>query len=239
MHKILAALNALCLLAAVLCASIEIPTFTRSFYRMEYDKYHIPERIRISRDDLMTVTDKLLRYMQGRERDLVIETTIAGERREFFNQREKDHMVDVKNLFIWVFRARVAALSLFVISMALLLFGKRRFARTMLRTQAFARTMLQTTAQAYQITFLIFIGASALLIFLISRDFDRAFTLFHHIFFHNELWILDPSVDLLINIVPLEFFMDIAGCIGISLVAAAAVIVGGSSVYLSRKQGRA
>lgn len=30
-------------------------------------------------------------------------------------------------------------------------------------------------------------------------------------FFNNDLWILDPSTDMLINIVPEGFFMDTAG----------------------------
>ena len=33
---------------------------------------------------------------------------------------------------------------------------------------------------------------------------------FHQIFFDNDLWILDPATDLLINIVPEPFFMDTA-----------------------------
>ena len=40
--------------------------------------------------------------------------------------------------------------------------------------------------------------------------------MFHHIFFDNDLWILDPSTDLLINIVPEPFFMDTAGRIALT-----------------------
>lgn len=43
---------------------------------------------------------------------------------------------------------------------------------------------------------------------LVSADFNRYFTLFHHIFFDNDLWLLNPDTDRLINIVPLGFFMD-------------------------------
>ena len=44
--------------------------------------------------------------------------------------------------------------------------------------------------------------------------------MFHHIFFNNDLWMLNPDTDLLINIVPEPFFMDTAAriadlrCIG-------------------------
>ena len=51
---------------------------------------------------------------------------------------------------------------------------------------------------------------------IISTDFTRYFTIFHEIFFNNDLWILDPRTDLLINIVPEPFFVDTAARIGIT-----------------------
>ena len=58
---------------------------------------------------------------------------------------------------------------------------------------------------------------------LISTDFTRYFIIFHQIFFDNDLWILDPETDLLINIVPEPFFMDTAG--RIALVFAIPVLI--------------
>lgn len=56
----------------------------------------------------------------------------------------------------------------------------------------------------------IFFAVLALLGLIISTDFTKYFILFHHIFFNNDLWILNPETDLLINIVPEPFFMDTA-----------------------------
>ena len=63
----------------------------------------------------------------------------------------------------------------------------------------------------------------ALLAGIISTDFSKYFIIFHKIFFTNDLWILDPATDLLINIVPEPFFVDtavrIAVTYGISVIA--------------------
>ena len=55
-----------------------------------------------------------------------------------------------------------------------------------------------------------FFAACLALAAVISTDFSRYFVVFHHIFFDNDLWILDPDTDMLINIVPEAFFMDTA-----------------------------
>ncbi len=55
-----------------------------------------------------------------------------------------------------------------------------------------------------------FFAACLALAAVISTDFSPYFVFFHHIFFDNDLWILDHDTDMLINIVPEAFFMDTA-----------------------------
>ena len=61
------------------------------------------------------------------------------------------------------------------------------------------------------------LAIGALLAYGVSRDFTAAFLRFHEIFFTNDLWLLDPSVDLLVNIVP-EAFLPIRRCALASIV---------------------
>ena len=56
----------------------------------------------------------------------------------------------------------------------------------------------------------------AVLAGIISTDFNQYFIMFHHIFFNNDLWMLNPDTDLLINIVPEPFFMDTAARIAMT-----------------------
>ncbi len=53
-------------------------------------------------------------------------------------------------------------------------------------------------------------------VFLIAMviDFDRTFTLFHHVLFNNMDWIFDPATDPIIDIMPGEFFLHCAFFLG-------------------------
>lgn len=53
-------------------------------------------------------------------------------------------------------------------------------------------------------------------------DFDAAFTLFHKIFFQNDLWLFDPKTDPVIDILPQEFFLACAVFAAVVLAAAGA-----------------
>ena len=46
------------------------------------------------------------------------------------------------------------------------------------------------------------------------KAFDSLFILFHEIAFTNDLWLLNPRTDMLIRLMPLEFFISYAAIIG-------------------------
>jgi integral membrane protein (TIGR01906 family) len=46
--------------------------------------------------------------------------------------------------------------------------------------------------------------------FFLFLDFDRAFVIFHKIFFKNDYWLFDPSTDPVITILPDTFFLHSA-----------------------------
>ncbi len=49
-----------------------------------------------------------------------------------------------------------------------------------------------------------------LLALYMAVDFDRAFVIFHKIFFRNDYWLFDPATDPVITILPDTFFMHSA-----------------------------
>lgn len=51
-------------------------------------------------------------------------------------------------------------------------------------------------------------------IILACIDFNSLFVLFHQIAFTNDLWLLNPQTDLLIRLMPIEFFISYAAIIG-------------------------
>ena len=80
----------------------------------------------------------------------------------------------------------------------------------------------------------LFFGILAVLAGIISTDFSKYFVMFHHIFFNNDLWILNPETDMLINIVPEGFFMDTAARIA-GLYGVLVAVLFGVSLYLWRR----
>ena len=52
-------------------------------------------------------------------------------------------------------------------------------------------------------------------------NFDSAFTLMHQLIFRNNYWLIDPSVDPIINIFPETFFLEL----GVILLAIIALMI--------------
>ncbi|MDR2899057.1 MAG: TIGR01906 family membrane protein [Clostridiales bacterium] len=216
---IFAVLNAISLILIVLLTSVEILAFNFSFYSYEYTKNNTYDQIQISEYDLMSVTQRLTDYMRDMEEDLVINVNINGQEREFFNDLEKAHMVDVKNLFQIAYLLRNTAAVIFFIT---LLCGSLYKKRPVLREYA------KSIIGVFGLFIMTCIGFAV----VAMSDFNKYFTIFHEIFFDNDMWILDPATDLLINIVPLPFFTDMFLFITAIFSAFSVILIILSFIYL-------
>jgi len=209
---------ALCVLLIIVAQSIFIPSFFMPYFSWHYERRDIPASIGIEKDELMYVTEELLDYMRGRREDLIVYATVNGEERQFFSDIEIRHMVDVLDLYEIGFMIRNVSFWLLLLIILGMAFFKVRILE-----------VLSRCCREVIVCFLILLG---LLVGLIAWDFDRAFVIFHLIFFDNDYWILDPSVDLLINMVPQVFFVEISIFIGGLLLLFCSLIIGASTVYL-------
>ena len=54
-------------------------------------------------------------------------------------------------------------------------------------------------------------------------DFDSLFVLFHRLSFSNSLWLLNPRTDLLIRLMPTDFFIHYAGILAGTWIGALAL----------------
>lgn len=195
LYHILGLTAAFCLIFATLITSVEAVVYwNEHYFEKEFRKYQVAERVRMDPKDLLTVTDEMMDYLRGDRDDLVVQTTVDGEEREFFNEREKLHMADVRGLFLSAMALRLGAGILTFLLWAVLLWKKQGL--VLLR-------MLQWGIG-------LFLGGLAVLAALAATNFTKYFAAFHQLFFENDLWILDPETDLLINILPEGFFRDTA-----------------------------
>ena len=222
-HNIAAFICGLCLLFVMLTVSLQAVCYwIPDWWRNEYAKYDTPSNVRgeMSLDDAVHVTEDMLEYCIGRLDTLDdTEATIDGVTAPFFTDREKAHLADCRELFLKGIRARVIA-CLLLAAFAVFIYvhnGKQK--TSVLLAKGYRRSLGFVAVM------------SAVIAVLCVIDFTQVFTVFHHIFFDNDLWILYPDRDNLINIMQEDVFSDAAMWIaGIwlaasALIAAACVIV--------------
>lgn len=224
-HPILGILFSFCLIPVLLITSVEAVTYwTPGYYENEYAKYNVTEKVNMQMDDLLYVTREMMSYLKGKRQDLHVITTIGGQSKEFFNEREIAHMEDVRGLFMDALAIRRICLLIMAVSIALLLAARANLKLVLPRMLCFGTSI-----------FLLIAVISAA---IISTDFNKYFVMFHHIFFNNDLWILNPQTDLLINIVPEPFFMDTAARIAVVFAASIIIILSFSIFCIKKYRGR-
>jgi len=218
-------ITAICLLVLIVCQAIIIPTFFLPFFRQQYASQEIAEYIGMSDEELMYVTVELLDYMRGRRDDLDgIRATVNGVEVEFFSERDKIHMVDVRVLYDRLFVVRNVAFFGFIGMILLMAITKTK--------------VLHFLARCSREVMAGFFLLAGIMAGIIAIDFDRAFEIFHLIFFDNDYWILFPPRDRLVMMVPLQFFINISIFIGILMAAVPIIIIIAATIYLRREADR-
>lgn len=71
----------------------------------------------------------LLDYTQGKRGNLDVQAVINGQVQEVFNQREKDHMVDVQALYLNAMSVRNLAAAIVIVGLGLLVMKKDKALR--------------------------------------------------------------------------------------------------------------
>ena len=216
---------ALCVLMAVFLSCIESVIYGgMDLYETEYEKYRICELMDMEMEDLLDVMEHTILYMRGDEEELQVTTTVAGERVDFYNEREISHMIDVKNLVVGAFFLRAALVAAALLCLLIILAARPpRLART-----------LAVSFLAGSIIFLAFIAFIAV---FAAVDFTAFWTRFHGVLFTNDLWLLNPATDRMINICPEGLFHDMVLMISVRFgIAMAAILAVSAAVTVKTRK---
>jgi integral membrane protein (TIGR01906 family) len=105
-------------------------------------------------------------------------------------------------------------------------------------TLVLAVIIIMQKAKKNDISYFIVSGITAVVLplllgFYMYLDFDRAFLLFHKLFFNNDYWLFDPSTDPVITILPDTFFLHCAIMIIVIVLLLAATFIG---IYLFKRR---
>lgn len=195
--KILAIVAMFMLIIALLLTSFQIAIYgdpEYKFYEKEYTKYNVTESLNMEMEDVMIVTDHMMDYLIGREAELSIVTDVDGKEQDFFNEQDRLHMWDVQNLFLGGLKLR--NILLIITAAIVILLGVKKAELKILLPNAYTKA------------FLVFVGILVFLGIAFTIDFTKCFTVFHEIFFTNDLWLFDPRTDYMIRMLPEGFFAD-------------------------------
>lgn len=123
------------------------------------------------------------------------QTMVMGE--DAFSDKELHHLRDVRVLY-----ALAVKLSWIGLALLLLVIAASLLKAQSLKSGAVLLFKRLRLAGALILLLLLLIGLYALL------DFTGVFYAFHHLAFTNDLWLLNPQEDLLIQLMPEPFFTD-------------------------------
>ena len=178
---------------------ILIFSFSTYFYAFEFKKNNVYVEFK-----------EPSRIINERGKEIInyLDNNITSLDPTFFSEQAILHMVDVKVLINWV--KRLQYLSAFFSLLGFIFFScKKQWGKL---KSCFLKSGFLN------------IGFVVLIFFTTFFSWDYAFTKFHHIMFSNELWLFDPS-DNLIKMLPAEFFQDLVMWIGFSIILVGLIYV--------------
>lgn len=179
----------------ILISSFEIVAYgSMDYYQAEYEKYGVADNLNMEMEDIMYVTEEMMDFLRGDREDLIVDTVVGGVEREFFNDSEISHMVDVQELFIGGLRTRNISMIVIIVLMVALVSGKMSWKRILPR--------------AFQYVTAAFVMVVGVIGYLFATDFYKYFEIFHKIFFEGDTWLFDVNTSLMINMLPEGLFYD-------------------------------
>lgn len=181
--KVFIIVGAISLVIVLFLFSFFIFLYNPRFYDWQYQKNGVYDTF--GYNQTWNATQELWGYMQS-DKDFTS---------TFFSSRDKQHMIDVRNLILYT----EYLLFFFSLVFLLVLLYYFTFDRTI-----FSYFMNSILFYSGILSFLVIIFLGIFAVF-----FEKSFLLFHKIFFTNDFWILNPATDKLILLFPESFFFTI------------------------------
>lgn len=199
----------LCLVLANALLSVRASATNLRLYQDLWVELDVMADTGMSLEDLTKAGKALIDYLVGKTTDSPqLTTTIDGQERPLYSQKELRHLEDVRALFQTGFTAEwLSTAAAFAIAVLLITSGEHKAASIAL----YAAALISITA-------LIILALPA------ASDFTGWWTKFHLLTFTNDLWLLDPQTDWLIRMFPEPFFFAMVKRAGIHAAVTALVL---------------
>ena len=214
--KLLTALLSVTIAAVLLAGSVAVPILCRPFYYAHIHSLDLPGQTGYTEAEIRAAFDEMMDYCTGGD------PFSAGGMA--WSEEGKSHFADVRRLFLFDLNALWVSAAALVVLLLVCRLGGRRPARLAGRGPCF------WAGAGLGCAFLLIGGLAAL-------DFDRAFVVFHALFFPGkDNWLFDPRTDEIINVLPQEFFMHCALLI-LGILIVGCVVLMAADLLKDRRRG--
>lgn len=153
--------------------------FDNVFYQKKFLEYNSKN---------ISLHGKVINFITGKINELPNE----------FNEREKQHLFDVRSLV----KISTITLYVFIILFVILLLSSAFILKVNNKIINFVSKVLIYGG-------FLTLGLALILFLLINTDFSSAFGSFHKLFFQQGTYVFDPAKEIIVNLYPEELFMDL------------------------------
>jgi integral membrane protein (TIGR01906 family) len=194
------------------------------FYERGFDNHDVEETTGLARSELDRAAREIIEYFNNDAERLDIQVEQNGQVVPLFSEQEILHMVDVKDLFQWLFTVQEVTLA-FVAAYLVAVFVWAREAS------------LRILAKQVLIGLAVLLGVVVLVGLFAVVGFEDLWRQFHLLSFSNDLWELDPDTDRLIQMFPVDFWQESTFILAAITAVEMAILAGLSAFVLLRKGG--
>ena len=188
---------------------LNIVGFDDSFYEQKFSEYGVSESV----PKAGSLHKKVMDFIKGDSHELP----------DDFNEKEKQHLTDVRGLISFGTVLMYLLIILFIGLLALSAFT--------LKVNTY---MNRFVGKVLLFGGLLTLGLAALVFLFIMTDFDSAFESFHRAFFASGTYSFDAGRELIVNLYPEQLFMDLGIRLSKWTVAAAVFVVFAGLFFMSK-----
>lgn len=202
-EKLFGIIQAVLIALVILSGTIALPILCRPFFYMHIKPMDLGAMVGLTEEGVKTAYNEVMDYCIG-----ISQTFSAGQLP--FSEEGASHFADVQKLFVLDLRVLAVAS---ILLLTLLLWRGKQPVRLLGHTPGF------WGAIGLGVSFLVIGGLAAL-------DFNRAFVIFHKLFFSGkDNWLFDSRKDPIINMLPAEFFRNCAILILVSILLTCSIFI--------------
>jgi len=187
--------------------------FDNNFYKEKFSEYGVNHNV----PNADSLHEKVINFIKGESNGLPNE----------FNERERQHLLDVKKI------SDISRIALYVL---IILFALLLMASVfILKVNNY---VINFVGKVLLFGGILTIALAVILFFLINSDFSSAFESFHKLFFKEGSYTFDPAKEVIVNIYPEQLFMDLGIKISKGVIAASAILVLAGAFLLLRSKSK-